>query len=201
MPMVYSFDRQVQEIIKERLANPALVARHKLATDPVSVGNELESYTRARLGIPAEPSFPKTIPLRSLPQAAAEAVAAVAKTAEGVGLLIDWLKGDPNGNIEVVAPELAHRRANVCELCPQNSTSPFTDWFTVPVAEKLRRMVEARKEIKLTTPADAKLGTCAVCRCPLALKVHVPMANIIAKTKPETMAQFPPNCWIKTQDQ
>lgn len=198
MPMVHSFDAQVRNIINHRLANPAIVARHKLATDPVSVGNELEAYTRARLGIPAEPSFPKTIPLRSLPQAAAEAVAAIAKTAEGVGLLIDWL----GGGAEVVVPALAHRRAQVCELCPQNSKSPFTDWFTVPVAERLRKMVEARKELKLTTPADDKLGTCAVCRCPMVLKVHVPLSYIEAKTKPETMAAFPTaNCWIARKDQ
>lgn len=203
MPMVHSFDAQVRNIINHRLANPAIVVRHKLATDPVSVGNELEAYTRARLGIPAEPSFPKTMPPRSLPQAAAEAVAAVAKTAEGVGLLIDWLGGlaRPDGQVEVVAPDLAHRRAQTCELCPQNSTSPFTDWFTVPVAQRLRKMVEARKEMKLTTPADDKLGTCAVCKCPMALKVHVPLPYIYQKTKPETLAAFPPNCWIPRKDQ
>lgn len=202
MPMVYSFDRQVQEIIKHRLANGAITARHKLATDPVSVGNELESYTRARLGIPAEPSFPKTIPLRSLPQAAAEAVAAVAKTAEGVGLLIDWLGGlaRPDGQVEVVEPALAHRRAQVCVECPQNSRSPFTDWFTIPVAERLRKMVESRKELKLETPADNELGTCIVCRCPMKLKVHTPLGVIYQKTKAETLAQLPPNCWIARQD-
>ena len=198
---MYTFDAQVNNIIKHRLANPAIVVRHRLATDPVSVGNELESYTRARLGIPTVPQLPKTIPSRALPQAAAEAVAAVAKTAEGVGLLIDWLGGDAQGNIEVAAPDLAHRRAETCVACPKNSTSPFTDWFTVPVAERLRKMVEARKELKLTTPADDKLGTCAVCRCPLALKVHCPMDFIVKHTKPETMASFPGNCWIAKRDQ
>lgn len=197
-PLMYTFDGQVNNIIKHRLANGAIVARDRLATDPVSVGNELEAYTRQRLGIPSiAPQPPKTIPPRSLPQAAAEAVAAVAKTAEGIGLLIDWL----GGGAEVVAPALAHRRAQVCDACPQNSRSPFTDWFTVPVAERLRKMVEARKELKLTTPIDDKLGTCVVCRCPLPLKVHVPMPYIIAKTKADTMAAFPVECWIKREDQ
>lgn len=214
-PIASTFDQTVQLIIKHLMSNGAIVVRHKLATDPVTVGNQLETYTRQRLGIPGIPQLPKTIPPRSLPQAAAEAVAAVAKTAEGVGLLIDWLGGDTTGNIEVVAPDLAHRRAQVCcskdprcqgqgrpgeDKCIENNQSPFTDWFTVPVAERLRKMVEARQQLKLTTPVDDKLGTCAVCRCPMKLKVHVPLHYIYTHTKPETLAAFPAHCWIATHD-
>lgn len=196
-PLMYTFDQTVNNIIKHRLANGAITARDRLATDPASVGNELETYTRQRLGIPAVPqSLPKTIPPRSLPQAAAEAVAAVAKMAEGAALLIDWL----GGGAQVVAPDLAHRRAQTCNTCPENSRAPFTDWFTIPVAERLRKLVEAKKELKLDTPIDDQLGTCTVCRCPLKLKVHVPIDYIYSKTKPETMSALPPNCWIKTQD-
>lgn len=50
-PIASTFDQTVTLIIKHRLANPAITAKHNLATDPVSVGNELETFTRNRLGL------------------------------------------------------------------------------------------------------------------------------------------------------
>jgi len=52
------FDASVKAIIKHRQANPAIAAKHALSTDPTDVGNELEKYTRLRLGIPlVQPTF------------------------------------------------------------------------------------------------------------------------------------------------
>lgn len=194
-PIASTFDQTVQLIIKHRLSNGAITAKHNLATDPVSVGTELETYTAMRLGIPLE--SPKIVPPRAtLPQAVVAAVAAAKKMADGVSLLVEWL---PTGT--TVGPDLSGKRAGICAGCPKNGTSSLTQYFTQPVSARLQKMVEARKDLKLETSFDDKLGVCDVCLCPMKLKVHVPIADILAKTRPETMAEFPPHCWIKNKDQ
>jgi hypothetical protein len=139
---------------------------------------------------------PKPMPSRTLPQAVLGQVAAVAKMADGIGLLLDFI---PNGT--PVAPELAAKRAEVCSTCPKNSEKAFLSFFTQPASERLQKMVEARTDLKLSTPFDEKLGLCEVCLCSLKLKAHVPMDVILAKTKAATMAEFPEHCWINRQDQ
>lgn len=198
-PKASTFDQTVQLIIKHRLANPAQTARNNLAIDPVSVGNELENFTRARLGMPpmgVNAVDPKALAPRPLPQGVAAAVAAAGKMADGVALLLDWL---PDG--VAVQKSLSERRGGVCATCPQNSDKAFGSWFTEPVSARLKKMVEARIDLDLTTPYDDKLGVCGVCLCPMKLKVHVPLDFILAHTKPATMAEFPEHCWIKRRDQ
>jgi hypothetical protein len=113
-----------------------------------------------------------------------------------VGFLIDWL---PTG-VTVEAP-LSTKRGETCAACPKNSDKAFASFFTQPVSDRLRKMLEARKDLKLETPSDDKLGVCEVCLCPMKLKVHVPLQDIVTKTKPATLAEFPPNCWIARRDQ
>lgn len=195
-PISSTFDQTVQLIIKHRLQNPALTAQHKLSTDPAAVGMELEQFTAVRLGIPLDNS-PKMLPPRTLPQAVVGAVAAVSRMADGVALLMDWL---PQG--QTVAPELAVKRAGICTECkPFNDPKALGSWFTQPISEKLKKMIEARQDLKLETPHDPALGVCSICLCPLKLKVHVPMQHIVEHTKAQTMTEFPNWCWIKTQDQ
>lgn len=200
-PIASTFDQTVTLIIKHRLANGAIVAQHNLSTNFDAVAAELETFNKRRLGIPDQPS-PKSLPPRSLPQAVAAAVAAVGKMADGIGLLLEWL---PEG--KSVAPELSEKRAHTCahgansQPCPFNGKGDLTSWFSVPVSEKLRKMTEARKDLKLETSEDQNLGVCNVCLCPLKLKVHVPMDFVEKHTKPETMAQFPSFCWIARRDQ
>jgi hypothetical protein len=197
MPKATTFDTTVTQIIQHRLANPALMLRHKLSTDRTVVANELENFTRARLGMqPLGAGNPKPMPSRTLPQAVLGQVAAVAKMADGIGLLLDFI---PNGT--PVAPELAAKRAEVCSTCPKNSEKAFLSFFTQPASERLQKMVEARTELHLSTPYDEKLGICQICLCPMRLKCHLPMDVILSKTKPATMAEFPDHCWIKRQDQ
>lgn len=199
-PIASTFDQTVNLIIKHRLANGGITAKHKLSIDPAVVGNELETFNAMRLGIPLD--SPKMLPPRpTLPQTVVAAVAAVRKMADGVALLMDWL---PTG--KTVAPDLAGRRANICANyngtgCPMNSTKELTAYFTQPISEKLRKMVEAKQDLKLETSFDDKLGVCSVCLCPMKLKVHVPLSDILAKTRPETMSELPAHCWILRQDQ
>lgn len=50
-PIGQTFDSAVVLIIRHRLANPAVTAKHNLPTDKASVGAELIAFTRARLGM------------------------------------------------------------------------------------------------------------------------------------------------------
>ena len=195
-PMMHTFDQTVQQIIKHRRNNPAIVASHGLSLDPVAVGNELENFTRQRLGIPMEANSPKLPPVRTLPESVRASVAAVGRLAEGLALLLDWL---PTG--KTISPDLAAKRAAVCAGCPKNSQEAFAQRFTQPVSEKIRQMIEAKENLNLSTPSDASLGVCEICLCPMKLKVHVPLEEILTKTKPGTLAEFPAFCWVARRDQ
>lgn len=50
-PIASTFDQTVVLIIKHRLANPVIAARHNLPTTKEGVGAELIAFTRARLGM------------------------------------------------------------------------------------------------------------------------------------------------------
>jgi hypothetical protein len=68
-PVSQTFDSAVILILKHRLANPAIVVKHSLAVDKASIGVELETATRLRLGMTAEgipePPAPGANPKRS----------------------------------------------------------------------------------------------------------------------------------------
>ena len=189
-------DQVVIEIIKHRLKNPAIVARHKLSTDRAVVSEELLKFNRLRLGIPepaaGSPGF--FSPGRSLSKDVLDAAANLRRAAQGTAVVLDWLAsgGQP------VEQELANRRAATCVACPKNVQG---SWYTVAPATIIKDALEARKDLKLATPHDAQLKSCDVCRCLLPLKVWCPLDHILKRTKPEIMAEFPAACWIARKDQ
>lgn len=198
-PTSSTFNQTVMLIIKHRLGNPALVAKHKLATDVVSVGNELENFTRLRLGVPNP--VPKSSPLRKLANTGGAAVAAagsvaagIKRAAAGTAVVLDWLEsgGAP------VPQELADKRASICVQCSRNVPG---SWYTVAPAEIIRATLSKRSDVKLETPHDEQLKSCDVCKCLNRLKVWCPMEHIVSRTKPEIMAEFPAHCWIARRDQ
>ena len=193
MAMV-GFDASVKAIIQHRKANKAVTAKHRLATDYNSVADELEHYTRLRLGIPlpTPPSFFQ----KSSSQLSSRVVAVAAdikRAAQGTAVVLDWLTsgGAP------VAQELANKRASICVSCPKNVQG---SWYTVAPAELIRETLSARKELTLETPHDGQLKSCDVCKCLMRLKVWTPLEFIVSKTKPEIMGEFPALCWIKSRD-
>ena len=185
-----TFDQTVVLIIKHRQANPAVVAKHGLPVDPGNVANELEAYTKKRLGI-ADPPPPPQQWLHRLNQ-----VVAGAKT------LADWLGGDP------VAQDKASHRAEICSVCPQNTQSEafkkanpdhqpnWLDRFTVNAQNLIRRQLEERKQLNLSTSLDEKVGMCEACSCPLHLKIHVPIENINKRIPAKDRQALDPQCWI-----
>jgi hypothetical protein len=86
-PTSSTFDQTVILIIKHRQQNPAAVLKYKLSMDFNTVANELDLYTRLRLGIPlsdpASAPFPQ--PPRSLPAPVEAAVAGIKKAGFGSG--------------------------------------------------------------------------------------------------------------------
>lgn len=186
-PVSVTFNQAVVLIIKHRLANGAISAKNSLATNQTAVEEELENYTRLRLGIP---QVPKQSPLRRSSSLVVGAAAGVKRAAQGTGVIIDWLTsgGAP------VDQATAEKRAKICIECPKNVEG---SWYTVAPAELIRNTLSARSDLKLETPHDASLKSCDVCKCLMRLKVWTPLHFIQDRTPAEVMAEFPPHCWIK----
>ncbi len=196
-PVGHTFTQQVNNIIKHRKANMALVVKHKLALDEATVSQELINYQIARGAIAAPP---KPAPLAtSVPQlsgAVQGAVAAVKKLASGAATLLKWEEqGYPH-----VEPEVAIARAAVCVACPKNQQGKsLTEYFTTAVADMYNRKFQKQQELNLTTPHDDKLFVCSACLCPLRNKVYLPNDMILSSLKPEQrpeLNQANPHCWI-----
>jgi hypothetical protein len=182
-------------------ANPQL----GLPTDPAKIANFIDQQNALRvLAIPGaeiyvmqkggpELSQPvKKVPLSNLPSRVAAAAADIRTAAAGTAVVLDWLLsgGKP------VDPDLASARAAICADCPKNVPG---SWFTIAPAETIRATLSARSELKLETPHDAKLQSCAACLCVLKLKVHVPAEYIIAHTNADVWARLDLNCWMLTE--
>lgn len=193
-PVAWTFSQAVQNIIKHRRANPAIVVRYKLATDVGTVSNELDLYTRLRLGIPAAPTpSPKTQPRFASPQAVGGgAVAAVKNLAAGSALLFEW----EETGIPPVTPDVAEARAAICATCRQNQPGALTSYFTQPISEVFRSKLKRLTDMSMTTPYDEALNVCVACLCPLKLKVHAPMELILKHLRPETKSVLAECCWI-----
>lgn len=192
------FDASVQAIIKHRLANKAITIKHGLATDPMAVGNELEMYTRTRLGIPIDtgPTFFQRSRAQ-FPEGAAAVVGdnwfrRITRTTTGVATLADWLGTDGKPAESV----LAESRAAICETCPQNKKGDLVSFFVKPVADLIRKQLEERKQLNLSTSKDDALNVCDACGCPIKLKVHVPLKFIKAHIKAPEFQKLDPRCWI-----
>jgi hypothetical protein len=201
----WSFSEAVAWYQNIARANPAM----KLLTDPAAVASFIDQQNAIRVSlIPGAAAYlqdsmkggPVHSPTKKawspgrLSPSVSAAAADIKTAAAGMGLLMEWLiSGSPS-----VAPELAEQRALACVACPLNAGG---HWWTEAPAETIRALLSKRAEPKLETPHDDKLLTCKVCQCWNSLKVHVPMETIAGKTKPETMAKFPPNCWIVKETQ
>lgn len=187
-PKASTFSQTVQLIIKNRQQNPAICVRHKLSTDPAVVGNELEMFTRLRIGAPLPtPVMPTTNygPLSA-------AVSDIKKLASGAGLLVTW---DTSGLAPVPAED-ANRRAAVCAACPLNSSAKYEQWRSVPIAASLASRLTRLEGLRLKTPSDTSLGLCDATYCPSAKLVHVPMEVISRRLKDDVRSGLASECWI-----
>lgn len=198
-PTGHTFDQQVTNIIKHRLANPAITAKHKLPTDPESVGKQLIQFQQARGALPQDSPpklMPPPVPRPQLAGAARDAVAVVKKMAAGAAALLEWEEaGMPH-----VEPEVASKRAETCAGCPKNQKGKsLTEYFTVPVSDLFNKRFQRLAEMNLTTPYDEQLNVCQACLCPLRTKIWMPNDLVLKRLKPEQrleLNQSNPRCWI-----
>ena len=89
-----------------------------------------------------------------------------------------------------VPQEEANRRADICSRCYRRSS--------VPGCAACARLYALLEGIfaKLTTPFDAQLDICGVCKCVGKAQVHVPLDILDEKDSPEKQAAYPEHCWL-----
>lgn len=186
-----SFSETANAILAFRKAN-----KLKRAT-PVEVAEDLESFTCQRLpqlcsnfdGVKKKPTRQEEIRTQSLVVRAASRLKSVSE------ILADWLGegGKP------VDSSLSEGRAAICAACPYNK--PYSNFSITSMAAKtIKSFMDAKNKLSLTTPHDEKLGNCEICGCDLALKVHVPIENVMAGTDDGLLQLFPDGvCWIRTE--
>ena len=210
----WDFEELCMEVQKHRQANP----KFGLTTNIDSIRLEVNQTNAARVAaIPGTESYliqeggmapadPKTQAFRSLGAKLQGVAEGVTKIASGAGLLIDWIKDGAKS----VPQEKATARAFICtnrgldekgkvKMCPKNSPEALGSFFTKAASELIRKQIEQRKELTLSTPYDAQLGVCSACLCPLKLKVHPELKYILEHTPAETIAQLDPGCWITNE--
>ncbi len=192
-PSYASFDTIVRGIIANRMGNPAQTAQRHLSTDYDQVAREVDYYNALACqqmswgdyivndaGL-APPSPPKTMRL-------SDRLRAVAGGAE---ITVDFVTKD-----EAVPQSLSEARAEVCVKCPLNEKGDWLSWFTVPVSEAIRKTMQLKKNMGLSTSKDPELHVCEACLCPLKLKVHFPIERIVEKLDPDVRGRLHPQCWI-----
>ena len=194
-------DASIKNIIAARKKNAALSAKHSLSTDYATVQRELTAFQQARGALPPTPPTAPTFfqPSSSrLPSRVVAAADHIKRAAQGTAVVLDWMQagGDP------VAQDLAEKRAVVCVPCSKNVPP---SWYTEAPAELLKATIKGWQALKGSTFAfetaqGDKLKSCDVCKCLMGVKVFTPLVHILAKTKPEIMAEFPSNCWIANRD-
>lgn len=193
-PLSTTFDTTVQQIITMRRKNGALTVRHKLSLDPVQVGNELELYTRLRVGMPL-PAPPPPGALPGLGASMLNTVSEIKRIAFGAGLLMDWAESRMGG----VMQNQAEDRASLCAQCPKNNRAKLESWVKEPLAVSLKTRLAGIDSMKLRTALDGQLGLCDVLFSPVGYLVHEPQSLIDRKLKAAVRDELWERCWIKNQ--
>lgn len=179
------------ELQKHRIANP----KFHLPTDLGEIMDEVDDANAQRVLAIRGADIYVVSTEGSPPKLSAPRPRAVGGGANsllsGIELLKDMLEDDP------VAPAVSNTRAAVCVACPQNGRGDWKRYFTVPAAQKIASMLEARTGMKLATPLDDKLGICEACSCPLKLKVHFSDEVVAKNTSREVLDKTPDFCWMK----
>jgi len=196
-PRMASFETIVSAIIAHRQANSWLIEKNKWSVDPETVRDELDAYNtkicqqmgwNSYISGAGGPSLPPNPQLPRSQQIARR----VGNVVAGAETLVDWIK---DGS-EAVSPEQSAQRAEVCVACPKNNPGDLLSFFTRPAAEAIRRTIEKKNEMNLSTPSDDKLGVCDACDCPLKLKVHLPITFIRPRISQAVKSELDPACWM-----
>lgn len=119
------------------------------------------------------------------------------RVAVGARVLVEWL-GDRAVPVPIAQ---AQARANVCRKCSQNKLGHSFLKLTADLVRAIAEQMNAKESLKLRVESEEELGTCQACGCVTTLKVHVPLATILANTDDETLNAMPAHCWQQTERQ
>ncbi len=199
-----SFAAVCQKEYARRKANKYLCEKHGLGMDMASVEYDVEQQNVARCQAHGWHDFiASEAPAPTFHMDASKkntllgnAVGGVKRVAAGVGLLIEWV-GESG---KVVEKPLAEQRAEVCTICPKNGKGGFTDYFTVPAAERIKKQLEIKNDLQLQTSRDEDLRVCEACLCPLKLKVWTPLGHILKHMKEDVKKELHSKCWITAEE-
>ena len=114
----------------------------------------------------------------------------------GAETLVDWI----TSGAEAVPPPQANARAAICAACPLNEAGDLLKFFTLPVAAAIRRAYNLRRDWKLETAFDERLGVCGACDCVTKLLVHIPLATKLAHISAPAKAKLNSSCWITAEE-
>lgn len=125
----------------------------------------------------------------------------IKKTAVGMALIKDWL-----GEGGHVSQAVADHRSLAClrggpdgTECPHNKAPKWWEFAKGEIAETIRRQLEVKEKVRLSTPFEDKLHMCSVCGCCLKLKIHTPIKHIKNHMKAEVFEKLPVFCWQRTE--
>lgn len=124
------------------------------------------------------------------------------QNAAGVAVLKDWL----GSGLAPVSQETADRRALACSEgnggleCPHLRESRWWEkQVKNPVAETIKKWMEAKASMKLITKMDEHPRLCGVCGCCMPTKVWTPIEHIAAHTSETTLSKLPAWCWQRIE--
>lgn len=198
-----SFDGTREWIIAHRKANP----RFSKPTDGATVEAEMMARYDARLRSqygerakqwlmgPASPPTPPAFSwpaLRSRPGLAAVGSGS-SKIKSGVATLIAWI----GSGLKPVDQATANARATICATCEKNVQLEGIQKAIGTMGDILHSIMQAKSELKLTTPHDAQLHQCSACLCVCSTKVWTPTDHIKKGMTPEVQAALAAKCWIR----
>jgi len=188
-------------LIAARKANPALTQQHGWSTDDVTVRNEVDEAIALHCqqmgwhGYLADGGQPAPVPFRQTHQSQ-RLLGRLKNVAASSPVIIDFVKSKE----EAVPIKLATQRAEICLACPHNQkTKSLLDVFTTSASEAIRKGLEQLMGWNLEVPNGEELSVCAVCQCPLKLKIFLPLARIRLKMSDEVREQLPEWCWILSE--
>ncbi len=109
---------------------------------------------------------------------------------DGVETLAEWLG---SGGI-CVDKELAQSRTNTCLGCEFNKSGSVVSEL---ISAAIKRQMELKNSLGLTTDGIRGLHTCENCGCPLKLKIFIPLDKL--GNTDESLKKFPDWCWMKSE--
>lgn len=86
----------------------------------------------------------------------------------------------------------ANRRARICVGCQNNMNVQGCG-----ACQQLGQMITGELANR-STPHDAALKTCGVCKCLNKAQVWIPLDSLEAKDSPEKQALYPSFCWLRS---